>query len=278
MKASTAFQSGFHHAGDPASHRPWIHYIARSGYAARGVVYLLIGGLAVLSALGHGGETGDQKDALQSLLSAPAGAILLAILAIGLLCFASWRFIQAAFDTDKHGSDAKGWIKRGALVVSSITHVALALAAARIAWGNNDGGGDGTQSWTAWLLSQPFGRWLVGLVGVAIIGAGVAHVVKAVKKSYEKHLDIDPQWRDKLRPVFMAGLIARGIVFGMIGSFFIYAAWTYDASNAGGLQAVFDEVRSHQFGGAMLLALSVGLFAFGIYGLAQARWRRVTTD
>jgi len=254
--------------------RPWVVAIARAGYAARGLVYLLVGGLALLSASGRHGGKSDQKDAFESLLAAPAGAVLLAVLAGGLICFAIWRSIQAVLDTDGHGKDGKGLIIRGGFLCGAVTQVAMAIAALRIESGEASHE-DGTRHWSAWLLSEPLGRWMLAIVAAGIFGAGVAHAARAIRRTYEKWLGVNPDTMKKLRWLFQFGLLARGLVFCMIGSFLAYAAWTYDHTRAGGLAAVFDKVRSQPFGLMMLALLAGGLFAFGLYGLAQAWWRRM---
>jgi hypothetical protein len=275
MKAIPSLPAGFPNMRD-AIDRPWLPYVARAGYASRGVVYLLVGGLAILSALGQrGGESADQKDALGALLNAPAGVVLLGALALGLLCFAVWRTIQAVLNVDGHEHNAKGFFARAGLFVSALTHLALAIAAARIAWGSGGGGEEQSRSWTAWLMSQPAGPWLVAGVGVAMLITGIAHGVKAVKRKWEQKFDLDAATLERLRPMFMFGLIARGFVFVVIAVFFLYAAWTYDPSQAGGLADVFNTVRRQPFGATLLGLLAAGLFAFGMYGLAQARYRRV---
>jgi hypothetical protein len=240
-------------------------------------VYLLVGALAIFSALGKRGGGSDQKDALQLLMDAPGGVVMLVVLAAGLASFAVWRTIQAALNTEHHEHNFKGYFTRFGLGVSAVTHIALAIASARLAWGAGSNDGDGAKSWTAWLMSQPAGRWLVAAVGAGIFVAGVAHVIKALKRKYERRFDIDPTTLERLRPLFMFGLLARGFVFGVIAVFFLYAAWTYDPSQAGGLGDVFNTVRRQPFGAVLLGLLAAGMFSFGVYGLAQSRYRRVET-
>jgi hypothetical protein len=109
--------------------------LARSGYAARGVVYLIIGGLAVVAASGQGGQTTDTHGALTSLLTQPFGKIVLAIVALGLIGYALWRVVQALADVDHHGTDPKGLATRGGLLVSAVTHALLALFALSLTFG-----------------------------------------------------------------------------------------------------------------------------------------------
>lgn len=141
---------------------------ARVGYAARGIVYLLVGGLAALAAFSQGGQTTGSKGALTRLLSAPMGEVLLGALALGLTGYALWRCIQAITDTDHHGNGPKGLVIRASLAVSAVTHILLAVFAVRLIVTLSGSGskGGGSEGAAGWLMSQPFGRWLVGAVGL----------------------------------------------------------------------------------------------------------------
>ena len=252
-----------------------IVWLARSGYAARGVVYLIVGWLAVLAALGTGQAT-DSKGALLKILQQPFGEVLLGLVALGLLGYALWRLVQAWYDPDGHGNDAKAMAIRGGLVVSAITHLLLAFFALSLIFGWGTGGGDnGTQDWTAWLLQQPFGRWLVGLIGAAVIGAGIAHIVKGYKAKFEKYLLIDRDLLDKTSPVCRFGLIARGVVFLIIGGFLVIAAWRFSSGEVVGLKGALQTLQQQPYGWILLAIVALGLFAFGVYGLIQARYRRI---
>src|SRR5216684_5035067 len=147
----------------------WMSRLARLGYATKGVVYLIIGGLAAQLAIGHGGSTTDQYGALHTIYSQPFGKFLLAIVALGLLGFAVWCFIQALFDTEGKGRDAKGIIARIGYAVVCISYAALGFGTYQLLAGSGNAGKSSTtstQDWTAQLLKQqPFGPALVVLVG-----------------------------------------------------------------------------------------------------------------
>jgi hypothetical protein len=255
-----------------------IAWLARSGYAARGVVYLIVGGLAVLAALG-GGQTTDSKGALLTILQQPFGDVLLGLVALGLVGYAIWRLVQAVMDTDHHGTDAKGLAIRGGLLVSAVTHTLLAFFALSLifGWGTGGGGGGdgGARDWTAWLLQQPFGRWLVGLVGAAVVGAGIAHMVKGYKAHFEKYLEMAPRTLDKASPICRFGLVARGVVFLIIGGFLLVAAWRFSSGDVVGLQGALQTLQQQPYGWILLGIVALGLFAFGVYSLIEARYRRI---
>jgi hypothetical protein len=250
-----------------------IAWLARSGYAARGVVYLVVGGLAVVAALG-GGQTTDSKGALRTILQQPFGEVLLALVALGLVGYAIWRLVQATTDPDGHGTDAKALVIRGGLLVSAITHSLLALFALSLifGWGSSVGG---ARDWTAWLLQQPFGRWLVGLIGVAVIGAGLAHMIKGYRADFTKYLEMAPATLERSSPICRFGLIARGVVFLIIGGFLVVAAWRFSSGDVVGLQGALQTLQQQPYGWILLAVVALGLCAFGVYSLIEARYRRI---
>ena len=255
----------------------WMTKLARFGYASRGTVFVLIGVLALLAAFGSGGSTGGSRNALASVVAFPGGWLLLAVLCVGLLAFAVWRFIQSVMDADGRGTDAKGLAVRGTMFLSGLIYLTLSLFAGRLAIGaaSGGGGGDSKEDWTAWLLGQPFGRWLVIAVGLGVIAAGIVHVVKAFTSKWEEKLSAAKNKLPKIKPVCVFGLTARGVVFVIIGGFFVWAGWTSNASDAGGMGQMFATVRSQPFGTVLLVVVAAGLAAFGVYGWVEAAYRRI---
>lgn len=258
--------------------------LARAGYAARGVIYLIVGGLAALAAWGSGGGTTDSKGALTQLLQAPFGKLLLALVAAGLICYAIWRSAQAVLDADGHGTDANGLAVRAGLATSAVIHVGLALFAISLltGWGIGGGGagggsqgGNSSQEWTAWLMSKPFGQWLVGGVGLAIVGAGIAHFVKAWKAKFERRFDMGPDERRVITPISRFGLMARGTVFLIVGGFFLTAAIRQNPEEAKGLSGALETLQAQPYGWVLLAVVALGLVAFGLYSIIEAIYRRI---
>jgi hypothetical protein len=249
---------------------------AKAGYASRGVVYLLVGGLALAAAVGWGGEAEDTKGALLKVFETGFGSILLLLIAVGLLFYAAWRLIQAIADCDDHGTDPKGLTIRAALLVSALSHSALSYWAFYAALSGAGGGGEGKQGFVAWLLHQPFGPWLVGIVGICIIGAGAAHIAKGATRGFEKWFDADERALKMIRPISMTGLIARGVVFLVVGGLFIYAGVTVDPDKAGGVRDALIWLRGQPFGTLLFATIAFGLVCFGLYSLLEAFYRRIT--
>ncbi|MDQ8188291.1 DUF1206 domain-containing protein [Pelagicoccus sp. SDUM812002] len=253
----------------------WLVTLAKAGYAARGVIYLLIGSLALLKAMGEGGKSTDSKGALEKVLEAPGGVAILWIIAAGLIGYSTWRFVQSILDADNHGTDGKGILIRGGLAVSGITHTILAFTTAKIALNTSSGGGGSKETLVATILGWPGGPWIVGAIGLSIAGVGCAHIIKAIKEKYKDHLSVDEEVMRKISPVCKFGLIARGIAFFIIAGMFIFAATTQDPDEAGGIKEVLNTVSSQPFGPYLLGALAVGLFAFGIYSITEALYRKI---
>lgn len=257
----------------PQNHK--LEWIARLGYSARGVVYVIVGWLALVAAFGTG-ETTDTRGSLRHLLQQPAGELLLAVVAAGLFAYSAWRFVQAIMDADRHGTGAKGLAIRGGLLVSSLMHLALAVFAISLIFGWGTGGGSSqSQDWTARLMSQEYGRWLVFGFGIAVIGAGLAHIYKGATAKFKKHFIMDRQTMRWTEPVCQFGLIARGVVFLIIGGFFTLAAWQFDPSKARGLDGALEAVQRQPFGPYLLGVVALGLIAFGVYSFLEALYRRI---
>lgn len=245
---------------------------ARAGYAARGVVYLLIGILVLWSSMHGGASAPGSSDALAELGEQPFGTIALWLVCAGLVAFAVWRLVQAVRDPDGHGTDAKGIVLRTSLVVSALIHGTLAWSAATIAQGL---GADSGEGWTAKLMAEPWGRWMVGLIGLVVIGAGIAHLVKGWKAGFMKYFDVGRSQLGALYNVCRFGLVARGIVFGIVGALLVQAAVRYSSDDTGGLRDAFNAILAQPYGVFLLALVGVGMLAFSVYCFVEAKHRRV---
>ncbi|MGO4571413.1 DUF1206 domain-containing protein [Microvirga sp. 2TAF3] len=252
-------------------------WMARLGYGARGIVYCLVGGLAVLAATGSGGQIGGSGSALQTLLGQPFGKVLLGLIALGLLCFALWRVIEPLTDADRLGSSGKGLLIRGGHLLSSLAYAGIALTSLNLAIGRSGGHGDdqSARDWTAWLLGKPFGQWLVALVGIAVIGIGVAFFWKSWSGKVTNDLMLEEHARRWVIPLGRVGYAARGIVFVLIGGFLVLAAVYSNSSEAKGLGGALQSLQAQPYGWILLAITAAGLLAFGIFALVQARYRHI---
>jgi hypothetical protein len=251
----------------------WVDPLMRFGYAARGVVYVLVGGFALVAAKDHT-RAPDSSTALGELLDEPFGEVMLATIALGLFAYAAWRAVCAILDLENKGCELQGVAARAAQFISAILHVSLALSAAALIWRAGDASGDKTETLTARILSEPFGRWMVALVGVVALVMGVQHFIKAQQEKYLENLRYTPL-AAKLSNVIKCGIAAHGIVVLIIGAFFIWAAWTSDASRAGGLGDALNALRTLGIGQAGLVVVAAGLLGFSAYCFVEAIYRVV---
>lgn len=266
-----------------AVRNPWVERLARFGYAARGVVYAVIGLLAVQTAYsGRGSQDLAQQATPQGALQriAEQSRLLLVLVAIGLAGYALWRFVQAGLDPENKGRDAKGLVTRGSMVASGIVYAGLAIAAARLASGHGGAGATegGSQGFTADLMSKPFGRWLVALAGIAVIASGFYQLYDAWSKKFRKRLKLQEMSADEERLATrtgQAGLTARGIVFLVSGWFLIQAGLRFDPSQAQGLGGALETLARQPSGPWLLGLVALGLIAYGAYSFLQARYRRI---
>lgn len=263
-----------------AVRNPWVERLARFGYAARGVVYALIGLLAIQAAFGGRGTVEQQatpQGALQRI--AEQSRLLLVLVAIGLAGYALWRFVQAVLDPENKGSDAKGMVKRGAMLASGIVYAGLALLAARMVSGTGQAsGGAGSQGTAAGLMDKPFGRWLVVLAGIAVIVSAAYQIYEAYTRKFRKRLkleEMDPNEQRLATRTGEVGLASRGIAFLLVGWFLIQAGLRHDPNQARGLGGALETLAGQPYGPWLLGIVALGLIAYGAYSFLQARYRKI---
>jgi hypothetical protein len=200
---------------------------------------------------------------------------MLGLVAVGLLGYALWRFVEAGLDPEHDGAG-----KRALFAISGVIHVGLALTAVRMAMGSSSGGGgNGPASWTAKVLDAPGGRFLVGAAALGVAAYGVVQLVQAYKAKLDKRLDLSPlspgarTWAVRAA---RAGLVARGVVFLVLGFFLLQAARQSDASETRGLGGALSALHDTAYGAWLLGLVALGLIGYGITQLLKARYRRIT--
>ena len=254
---------------------------ARFGYAAKGFVYGAVGILALLAAFSVGGDTTDTTGALHAIAEQPFGKILLALIAIGLVGYVAWQLIRAINDPRDKGTDAKGIVTRIGYFLSGLAYIGVAINAGMLAIGasnSSGGGGNSKQDWTAMVMQQPLGRWLVGIAGAITIGIGFYRLYRAYKIKFRKKLDmneLDSGKQNLLVNISRFGIAARGVVFVMIGFFIMQAAKNFDAQQVKGLDGALLTLTQQPFGKVLLALMALGLMAYALYLFIEARYLKI---
>lgn len=263
----------------PEDAKAWVVLLARLGWAMKGVVYAMIGILsleAVLQARSASEEIG-QQDAFIAIARQPFGQVLLGFVALGLFGYGLWRVVEAIQDPQRLGSGLKGIAVRVGFVTTAIFYWALAYSAVQIILGSRQSDDD-TELVVNTVMQMPFGRYLIGFVGVAIFSVGAIQFYRVYSKEFTRHLrlyEMDEALRESAIRLGQVGLVARGIGLALIGYFLFLAALQYNPDQAGGLGNALQRLALAPYGPWALGAVSIGLIAYGIYAIALARYRRI---
>lgn len=247
---------------------------ARFGYAAKGVVYMLIATLALGAAAGSG-SAGNSREAMGTLRDKPFGKIVLAIIAIGLVGYAVWRFYSALANPERDKPFTRlGYFGTG------LFNAALAAAAGRMAFAGSGSGGDRSQEWTSQIMSHDLGIPVIIASGAGILGYGLWQLTRAFRSKLDSQLrlgEIDHKARNWVIRLARLGIAARGIVFSIVGGLLIKAALEHDPSEARDFGGGLDTLQQQPYGKWLLGAVALGLFLYGLYNVLRARYRVIQT-
>lgn len=275
------------HVRTSARQGDWAERIGRAGLVARGVVYVLLGIVAFQVGWGDRSETADKGGALTLLAEQPFGDLLLLLVAIGLACYVAWCLIEAVLEQGDGGDDsasdvAKIWATRAGYVGRAIVYgIALATAVSLLRHEGGSGGSESERTLTATVLGWgAAGQLLVAAVGIGFIAAAVWNAYRAVTTKFEDDLVVDdgPAARRGVRIIGVAGLLGKAVAFASIGWFVIDAARSSDPNQPLGLDESLATLAGTAFGPLLISAVALGLFLFGVYSVAEARWKQLSTS
>jgi hypothetical protein len=257
--------------GRDAHRSEWTDRAVRLGMVAYGIVHLTIAWLGIQLAFGDHSGSASRNGALNQLAQQSWGLVVVWVVAVGMFALVVWKLLEAFVDFGIEDG-AKQVFKPVADVFKAIVYGTLGVSAIHVATGSKSK--NKTSDYTATLMNQPFGRWLVGAVGVAIVAYGGYLVYRGWSEKFLKHLD--PQGRageagTAYRWFGKVGYIAKGIAIGVIGVLFVYAAVDHSAKKSGGLDQALHKVLHQPFGPVLLFAISVGIGCYGLFCFARAR-------
>jgi hypothetical protein len=258
-----------------ASDSQGVRALARAGLTARGVIYILIGWIALLVALGQSTREADQQGALQLLASKPYGLVSLWLLAVGFAAYALWRLSEAAFGVTGEGNGAGPRLKS---LGRGVVYAGFVYLTVKVITRTQGSQSRQQQDVTAQAMQHPAGRWLVGIAGLIVVIIGLVLLIEGIRHKFMKNLRTSQMSARTRRVVKWLGTIgtsARGVVFALAGVLVIQAAITHDAAKSGGIDKALLTLRHQPFGVVLLAVTALGLVIFGVYGLCEARWRKV---
>ena len=263
-------------AGEQVVQADAFEWLARAGFIARGVIYAIIGILAVKLALGVGGKTTDQQGALRTIAHQPFGKALLVAVAIGLAGYSLWRLTRAAVGHGPEGSDSG--FDRLAALGSGVAYGIVCSIAVEILLGSGSSSSGSPHKAAAGVLGWSGGTWLVGAAGALMIGIGLYQGYRAVTQDFledSKTEQMNPAARSWLSWIGTFGYATRMVVFGLIGIFLVKSAIDYNPSKAVGVDGALAKLSNGSHGSLLLGVVAFGLIAFALYSFTDARYRRI---
>ena len=263
-------------AGEGVARSAPFEWLSRAGFVARGVIYGIIGVLALKLALGAGGKATNQQGALKTIAHQPFGKLLLTLVAIGLGGYALWRFVRAVLGHGPEGSDSR--FDRVAAFASGLVYAGMCFVAVKLLAGAGAGTSGNPHKAAAGVFGWPAGTWLVGIAGAIMIGVGLYQGYRGLSKDFlndSKTEQMSPAVRLWITRLGVFGHLARMVVFALVGVFLIKAARDYNAKAAIGLDGALAKIVHASYGPWLLGIVASGLIAFALYSLSDARYRRI---
>ncbi len=271
-----------HTASRRAAASPSLELLERFGYVVRGVLYCVMGLLALGLALGRGGAAVDPSGSLVVLARPPWGGALLVTIAIGLAAYSLWGFVRAAFDPLRRGADASGFAERLGFAWSGAAYAGIALFALRLFAGDRRAANhDSVHTTIASVLAYPAGQWVAAAIGAVTVGVGIGQFADAYRAVFRKDLkrtEMSDAEKSAVDALGRWGMVSRGVTFTLVGWFVVDGALHRNSDLVHGYAGAFTALLAAPFGGILLAAVALGFVALGVHSFACARWIRLLSS
>ena len=266
-------------AGKKAEFSPLMEALTRIGYGTRGLIYIIMGLLAVQVALGKGGALASPLGAIAKIGKQPGGMVLLWVVLLGLISYSLWGVVRAVFDPLHKGNDMKGLIARAGFLVSAFGYAILILPTYGYITGKSlASSGSQSQKMITTIMAMPWGRWAIGIIGLAALAAGLYQIYLGFKAGFDRQFEtyaLTPEQVKLATDVGRFGTAARGVVLTLVGGLIVLAAYRANPSQPIGMDAALATLLHQPYGIWLLGIVAVGLIAFGCYSMLSAFWFRL---
>jgi len=265
---STAQKASFSHL---------MEALARLGYGVRGIIYVVMGLLAVQVVLGKGGALASPQGAIAAIGKQPAGLIMLWVILVGIISYSVWGLIRAFWDPLQKGHDMKGLLTRFGYFASALGYAFLAYTTYGYIKGASQSGSGSQTKLLGSVMANPTGRWAIGLLGVIVVAVGLYQIYQGFKAGFERQFhtyDLSAKEEKVVTDIGRFGTAARGVVFAIVGGLIFLAAYNANPSQPVGIDAALATLMKQPYGIWLLGIVALGLMAFGFYSLLGALWFR----
>ncbi len=273
------FKTNVKRAAKKAEYSPLMEGLTRLGYGVRGLIYVVIGLLALQLVIGQGGTLASPQKAIGAIGNQPAGRILLWVILIGLISYALWGVVRAVFDPLHKGHDLKGAMMRVGFLVSALGYsILIPTTYGYITGSPNSASGSQSHSFISTIMAMPWGRWVIGIIGIGVIAVGIYHIYQGIKENFDRQFQVYALTRDEAKlatNVARFGTVSRGVVFAIIGVLISLAAYQANPNQPVGMDAALAFLLKLPYGIWLLGIIAIGLIAFGFYSLLSALWFRL---
>jgi hypothetical protein len=271
-----------------AREHPGVVTLARLGWVAKGIVYLLLGVLAIPIAQegrgqddsGTGESQASQTGAVARIADSMFGELALWLIAVGLMLYVLWRLVSIALPAE---NSAKAWLTRIGYLISALVYTAVAWTAVSYARAGGSSGQGGSEDsrierWTAEWLQKTAGQWLIGTVGVIVVAVGLAFIYRGLTADFRKELEprgVGPVSYDAIVTLGRIGWVGRGVMMGIVGWFLTRAAIKFRPDEASGIDGALREATATGWGRGLVWVVAIGLAVYGVYCIISAPRERL---